>query len=440
MNLLTVLFTIRRKVFAGAFIIMAVALLGAPSAPAYSILTHEQVVDLLWKDRIEPMLRKRFPQATEDDLRKAHAFAYGGSMIQDMGYYPFGSRFFSDLTHYVRTGDFVAALIEDSSDLNEYAFSLGALAHYVSDNSGHPTINHVVAIEFPKLKKKFGNEVTYSNDPKSHIRTEFGFDMVQVAHNRYTNDRYHDFVGFEIAKPLLDRVFLKTYGLKTDDVFGDEDLAIGTFRRGVSKVIPEMTRVALLARKKEMVKEDPTFDQKKFLYYLSRAKYEKEWGKGYRRPGAGTRVLAFFLKIIPKVGPFSALQFKIPTAQTEQMYIKSVNQTVEDYNMLLRRADGGAIHLDDRDCDTGREASLGEYDRSDETYAKLLDKLADDKFAQVSHELRSHLLRYYDTPKRPASAMKDKKGWGKTKQQLEQLRALSPNVTEATERPLTTHH
>jgi hypothetical protein len=179
-------------------------LLGVQASPAYSVLTHEQIVDMLWKDRIEPMLRRHFPQATDDDLRKAHAYAYGGSLVQDMGYYPFGSRFFSDLVHYVRSGDFVVALIQDSSGLNEYAFALGALAHYVSDNTGHPTINHVVAIEFPKLRKKFGEEVTYGDDPKAHIRTEFGFDMVQVAKNRYTSDRYHDFIGFEVAQPLLD--------------------------------------------------------------------------------------------------------------------------------------------------------------------------------------------------------------------------------------------
>ena len=237
----------------------------------YSVLTHEQVVDLMWKDQIQPLLLKRFPGATEDDLLKAHAYAYGGSLVQDMGYYPFGSKFFSDLVHYVRSGDFVEALLKDSSDLNEYAFALGALSHYASDNSGHPTINHVVALEFPKLRKKYGDTVTYADDPKAHIRTEFGFDMVQVAKNRYTSDRYHDMIGFEVSKPLLERAFLETYNLTLDDVFGNVDLAIGSHRRSVSVLIPEMTRVALLSRRDVIVKDTPNFDKKKFLYYLSRS-------------------------------------------------------------------------------------------------------------------------------------------------------------------------
>src|SRR6266704_5939703 len=193
--------------------------------PAYSVLTHEQIVDLAWEDQLRPMLLQRFPQATPDDLKRAHAFAYGGSLVPDMGYYPFGKKYFSDLLHYVRTGDFVTALLQESTDINEYAFALGALAHYSSDNMGHPTINHVVAIEFPKLKAKYGNEVTYADDPKAHIRTEFGFDMVQVAKNRYTSDRYHDFIGFEIAKPLLARAFQKTYDIELKDMLPDEDRA-----------------------------------------------------------------------------------------------------------------------------------------------------------------------------------------------------------------------
>ena len=262
---------------------------------AYSVLTHEEIVDLLWKDDIQPRLLQRYPNSTPDDLKKAYAFA--GSLVQDMGYYPFGSKYFSDLTHYVRSGDFIVNLINDATDLNEYAFALGALAHYAADNVGHPAVNQAVAIEFPKLRKKFGKEVTYADNPKAHIRTEFGFDVAQVAKNRYTSDRYHDFIGFEISKPVLERAFQDTYGIPLTDVVAKEDLAIGTFRRAISKIVPEMTRVALVARKKELVSETPNFNARKFRYYLSKTSYQKEWGKGYRRPGFGTRVLAFFPEI-----------------------------------------------------------------------------------------------------------------------------------------------
>jgi hypothetical protein len=389
---------------------------------AYSVLTHEEIVDLVWKDNIRPLLVKRFPPATADDLKRAHAFAYGGSLIQDMGYYPFGNKYFSDLTHYVRSGDFIVNLINEANDLDEYAFALGALAHYSSDNIGHPTINRSVALQFPKLQRKFGNEVTYEDDPKAHIRTEFGFDVVQVAKNRYTSDRFHDFIGFEVAKPALERAFQDTYGIPLSQVLTKEDLAIGTFRRAISQIVPEMTRVALIARKKEMVADTPNVNIRKFRYYLSRASYQKEWGKGYRSPGFGTRVLALFLRLVPKVGPFKALNFKIPTRQAEDLYIASVDHTVENYKGLLVQAEESKLHLANTDFDTGHLTHAGEYKLTDNAYARLLDELAHDSFKQVTPELRENILAFYGDPTAPVTA-RNASAWEKTQDELTQLKA-----------------
>jgi len=295
----------------------------------YSVLTHEEIVDLLWADQIKPLLLQKYPTASDDDLRVAHGYAYGGCLIQDMGYYPFGNRFFSDMVHYVRSGDFVQALLSEAADLNEYAFALGALSHYAADLAGHPAVNAAVAREFPKLRAKYGSAVTFAEDPKAHIRIEFGFDVVQVAKQRYTSDSYHNFIGFQVAKPVLERAFLKTYGIKLADVFGSLDLSIASFRRSVSHIIPEMTRVALLTKKDELVKEDPSFAKRKFLYNLKRADYEREWGKNYEKPGLGAKMFAVLFKIIPKVGPFKAIAFKMPSPETETLYLKSVNSTVD---------------------------------------------------------------------------------------------------------------
>jgi len=398
---------------------------------AYSVLTHEEVVDLLWKDDIEPLLVKRFPDASQEDLRKAHAFAYGGSLVQDMGYYPFGNKYFSDLTHYVRSGDFIVNLINESTNLNEYAFALGALAHYSADNLGHPAVNESVALLFPNLRQKYGSRVTYEDNPKAHIRTEFGFDMTQVAKNRYTSDRYHDFIGFEVSTPVLERAFQDTYGIPLKDVITNEDLAIGTFRRAISHIIPEMTRVALVARKKEMVAETPNFNSRKFRYYLSRADYQREWGKGYRKPGTGTRVLAFFLNFVPKVGPFKALDFKIPTQKTEDLYVASVNHTLDDYRHLLVQVRAKNLHLANTDFDTGKITHAGEYELSDKAYAHLLDQLARSNFEQISPELRQNILAFYSDTQAPVATKKNAQAWEKTLSQVERLKATNPRNTSS---------
>jgi hypothetical protein len=414
--------TIRKAFPKGAVLLFVLVCSGFGNG--YSVLTHEEMVDLLWKDQLRPMLLQRFPQSSEADLKQAHAYAYGGSVVQDMGYYPFGNQYFSDLVHYVRSGDFVAALIRDSSDLNEYAFALGALSHYASDNCGHPTINSVVALTFPKLRQKYGPEVTYVDDPKAHIRTEFGFDMVQVAKNRYTSDNYHDFIGFNISKPLLERAFAETYGLQLKDVIHNEDLAIGTFRRSISTLIPDMTRVALVSRRKEIVQDTPNFNEKEFLYHLSRANYQKEWGNGYRKPGLGSRVLAFFLKIVPKIGPFKAVDFKIPNTQNEDMYIKSINTTVDEYGALLREHKAGKLALVNMDFDTGRQTRAGEYSLADKSYARLLDDLAKRNFDDSSSELRQNILSFYADPNAPIATKKNAKAWKVAQEELDKLKTF----------------
>src|SRR5215813_4636724 len=251
--------------------------------PGYSVLTHEAIIDSSWDDGIKPLLLKRYPGATAEQLREAHAYAYGGAIIQDMGYYPFGSRFFTDLAHYVRSGDFIESLINESSNLNEYAFAIGALAHYAADNNGHSIgVNRAVPLEYPKLRARYGDEVTYAEDASSHLKTEFGFDVVQVARGNYASDAYHDFIGFKVSKDVLERAFLKTYGLQVKDVFKNLDLAIGTYRRTVSGLIPEMTKVAWELKKDEIQKDTPGITHQKFLYNLSRADYEKSMAENMR--------------------------------------------------------------------------------------------------------------------------------------------------------------
>src|SRR6202045_2128085 len=214
-------------------------------SPAYSVLTHEEIVDLVWADQIRPLLLQRYPGLSEDQIKEAHAYAYGGAVIQDLGYYPFGSREFSNLVHYVRSGDFVREMVLESQDADEYAFALGALSHYASDIAGHPAVNQAVAIQYPKLRAKFGKSVRYSEDKVAHLKTEFGFDTVQVAKNRYASEQYHDFIGFEVSKPLLERVFPVVYGVELKDVLPREDLTIGTYRSTISSLIPELTKIAL---------------------------------------------------------------------------------------------------------------------------------------------------------------------------------------------------
>ena len=417
-----------RLLFVRAAALLLFVLMCSGGSSAYSVLTHEEIVDLLWTDEIQPLLLKRYPGLSADQLREAHAYAYGGAVIQDLGYYPFGSREFSDLVHYVRSGDFVRELLLESQDVNEYAFALGALSHYASDITGHPAVNQAVAIEYPKLRAKFGKSVRYAQDKTAHLKTEFGFDTVQVAKNRYASQQYHDFIGFQVSKSLLERVFPVVYGVELKDVLTHEDLAVGSYRFAVGRMIPQMTQVALQTHKKELMRETPNFAKKKFLYRLSRSGYEREWGKDYVKPGLGTRILSTLLRYIPKIGPFKGLAFKNPTPQTEDMYIKSINATVDQYRAFLEAVRTNTLVLPNCDFDSGKLTMPAEYSLTDDAYAKLLGQLSDRKFDLTTPELRDNILRFYSDLSLPIETKKDQAHWQSMLAELDQLKAAAPVV------------
>jgi hypothetical protein len=405
------------------FLVMLVCTSGAF---AYSVLTHEEIVDLVWTDQLRPLLLKRFPTLTEEQLKEAHGYAYGGAVIQDLGYYPFGSVEFSNLVHYVRSGDFVQELLRQSQDANEYAFALGALAHYASDIAGHPAVNQAVSLQYPKLRAKYGNSVRYAEDHTAHLKTEFGFDMVQVAKNRYASQQYHDFIGFQVSKPLLERTFPIVYGVELRDVLAHEDLAIGSYRFAISRMIPEMTKIALRTHKKDLMRETPSFAKQKFLYRLSRSDYEKQWGKDYQKDGFKIRFFALLLRFMPKIGPFRALGFNNPTAQTEEMYFKSINTTVDQYRAFLEQVRTDSLQLPNCDFDTGKETKATEYSLTDETYAKLLGQLAERKFDLTSPDLRGNILNFYSDLSLPLETKKDSGRWQSVLTALDQLKLITP--------------
>jgi hypothetical protein len=409
------------------FLVLALCLALPSETEGYAVLAHEAIIDTVWATSLRPLLLKRFPEATGEEIKTAHAYAYGGAIIQDMGYYPHGSFFFSDLTHYVRSGDFVLALLRDSKDLNGYAFALGALAHYAADSEGHPKgTNRAVPLLYPKLQEKYGDSVNYGEDPLSHVKTEFGFDVLEVAQGRYAPESYHDFIGFEVSVPLLEQAFQETYGLELKSVLRNEDKVLGSYRRAVSQLLPKATRIAWRLKKDEIMKDQPGITKNKFLYNLSRASYQKNWGNNYQQPTLGERVLAFLARITPKIGPLKVLQLKTPTPAAEKLFEASFNATLDRYRMLLDQQAHGQLNLPNDNFDTGQVSGPGKYRLNDETQAKLLDALARQKFAGASSEIRAELLQFFTDPEAASAVGKKPKEWHKIQAEIEQLKNASP--------------
>jgi hypothetical protein len=363
-----------RRVLLG--LLFGVGLFAAQPAAAYSVLAHEALIDAAWERQIAPLLRQRFPSAGPDDIRAARAYAYGGSLIQDLGYYPFGSKFFSNLVHYVRSGEFVASLIRESRDVNDYAFALGALAHYASDTVAHPrATNRAVPLIYPRLRAEHGAEVLYAHSPSRHVMVEFAFDVAQVGRGTFKADVYQDLIGFEVAVPVLERAFGSTYGIALTDLFGDIERAIATYRKAASEIVPEITRLAWQDKRDEILEANPTFTERDVVFTFTAADFDREYGTGYRKPGLLARVIVMLSKVIPKFGPFKPLAFEPLTPETERMFLASFEAAQARYVELLNATSRGRLALSDIDLDTGRATRPGINPLADETIEELRAEL-----------------------------------------------------------------
>ena len=408
-------------------LVVATVLATASPLSAYSVLTHEATIDATWDAALRPLLRQRFPRASADDLARARAFAYGGSVIQDLGYYPFGSKFFSNLVHYVRSGDFVEALLRDARDVDELAFALGALAHYANDTSGHPeAVNVTVPIVFPKLKRKFGDVVTYAQAPHQHVIVEFSFDIVHAAGGAYLPDTYKRFIGFRVATPLLKRAFRATYGLELSDLFASEERAISTYRYAVSQIIPALTEAAWRDKHDEIAKLTPAIDRNAFVFSYPRTAYETDYGQDYQRPGFFARFLGVLYRVLPKVGPLKPLAFKAPTPEAAELFAKSFRDATTRFRAEVRDLQDRQFEIRNSNFDTGRPSRFGEYTLADETYAELLDKLSERRFEGTPVALSRNIVTFYgDTPRPSLESRKARKEWTRVERALQELRQAS---------------
>ena len=391
---------------------------------------------MAWPQYLLPLIEKRYPGLTPAQVTECHAFAYGGSVIQDMGYYPFGSKEFSNLLHYARTGSFVDALLRDSTTPDEYAFALGALAHYYGDTIGHVTVNVITGEEYPHLRHRFGRVVTYDDNTTAHLRNEFGFDVVEVAHGAYSQQNYRDFIGFQVAEPLMNRAFQETYGLPIADVLTHEDLSISSYRYSVAKLIPRMTRVALAGYGEQIQHANPSLAKKEFIYRLRRTDFEKQYGHQYMRPSFGDRIVAFFLAILPKVGPLSGLKLHLPNSDQQTQYLASFNSVENAYRAEVASVSDDRIAdpppIPELDFDTGAPTAEGEYKLADQTYAQLVEHLASDKNAQLSPTLLADINHFYANPQAKDALKAKPEEWAKLQSALVTVRQIPVVVPDAT--------
>ncbi|NYF51816.1 zinc dependent phospholipase C family protein [Tunturiibacter gelidoferens] len=417
----TIIPTHRRTTLLKTIILAALLLTAIPAVP-YSVQTHQEIIDLAWKQSIRPLLLRKFPTLTDAQLQEAHAYAYGGSAIQDFGYYPFGNAFFSDLTHYVRSGDFVLSLIHNAGTPDEVAFAIGSLSHYIGDNIGHKyAVNESVPIEFPKLEQRYGRSVNYAENPHAHVQTEFAFDINQLSKARFAPSAYTKFVGLEVPIVLLRKAFFETYGLRLPDIIGSKQTSIRVYRYAVRRFLPNIARAETILHKKNFPDDLPSPDLDALTVDLRQAATDNNWEAYRKKPGVRSHLYAGFIYILPKFGVFKLLAIKGPNQQTEDLYIKSVNRSIKAMRLVLTNWDTIDHYIANRDLDTGEVIRPGGYRLTDITYAKLLAMITKNPDNVVPFQVKHDLIAYYADPQSPIETKKDPEKWAAVQANLKTL-------------------
>lgn len=440
------------------------------SARGYSLLTHEQLIDLNWQRSIVPLLLSRYPNLTPAELEHARAYAYGGCVIQDIGYYPLGDPLVSDLTHYVRSGDFVVNLFRDAGNADELAFAVGALSHYIGDSVGHPAAtNLAVPVEFPKLRDKYGKVVNYAEGKHQHVQTEFAFDINEIAHHRLAPVHYLRHVGLEVPTKQLALAFYETYGLSEDfTVDRGRRVNVSAYRFAVHHFIPRIAYAVTLLHRRHLPADVDSAELQGLEREIAAVNKENDWDKYRRKAGLGTYALAGLLYILPKVGPLKLVAVKGPTPQTEEEYIHSLVQSSRLLDAALRRftpppttrpliaaeASAADKHADpapaahqeqakagasqdvprqspdprhpllNRDLDTGGPVKPGGYRLTDDTYATLTHRLAAQPQQPISPGIKEDILAYYANLDAPFATKKNPQAWATLQTDLATLRTM----------------
>jgi hypothetical protein len=464
-------------------LILALVLPWGGGAHAYSLLTHEQLIDLTWQDSIVPLLLSRYPTLTPAELEQARAYAYGGCVIQDIGYYPFGDANFSNLTHYVRSGDFVVNLFRNAKNANELAFAVGALSHYIGDSIGHSeATNLAVPVEFPRLLAKYGSDVNYAEGEHQHVQTEFAFDINEIAHHRLAPVHYLRHVGLEVPVKQLSLAYYQTYGL-SEDFGGNRGLRVNVkaYRFAVRAFIPRIAYAVTILHRRHEPADPNTPEALELEQEVAKVASENDWQAYRRKAGIGTYTLAGLLFVLPKVGPLKMVDIKGPTPATEAEYKHSVVLSAAELRSTLARftlpsaphptsaqtavpiahaqaaqsqappQDAPSAHLrpktdgprqqrdprhplPNRDLDTGRVVKPGGYSLTDSTFADLLHMLTRQPAVPIPPGIKEEIQAYYANQDAPITTKKDPQQWAQVQADLVTLEKM-PTSMEPTPYP-----
>jgi hypothetical protein len=246
-----------------------------------------------------------------------------------------------------------------------------------------------------------------------------------LSKHRLAPGAYLRAVGLRVPNRLLAQAFEETYSLPLRDVVGPCRPAMRSYRTSVRSFLPRFAYAETVIHRNDFPPDMANASFQTFLDHIERADFQKVWNRYRRVPGIKTNLLALLIRILPRIGALSDLAIKIPTEDTQDLYVKSVNRTIEVYAGFLKQLAVTrqlAEPIPNRDLDTGERTRPGAYARTDNTYATLLHKIARSPQRPIATDLKQNVLDYYSDANAPITTKKNGKAWAEVTKDIAVLR------------------
>ena len=375
-----------------AFLIASSLLLIVPAdGRAFSVTAHQGVVDQAWGLTLVPLIRQRFPNATDRELTEAHAYARGGSISPILVLSARESFVFrpAALRSHRR---FRQPSVNWGQLSGRICVRLGMLGHYEAPAG----IRKRPIFRCPSSIPSSSRNTATPSPMRTHPRAPTNSIRCAAGRSSQRNtDLFEHSIDFKVPRDALERAFAETYGLQLNDLFDNYDIAIYTYRWGFRTIINEGTGIAWALYRKDIESNEPGVTSKEFVREISRGDFERQFGKAFLEPGYLPRFVGFLGTLVPDVGPLKRLPFKPLPDSVQKLYFRAYRHASERYVHEVAAICANKAWLENINLDTGRADKSGEYAPADEAWVDLLELHDKSHFANVRDDLASDFRAHF---------------------------------------------
>jgi len=215
---------------------------------------------------INALLLKKIPAGKPRRIEQAQAYAYGGAIIQDSWLLPIRQPLFKRPHAFTSAAAISSkALLARRQGCPRVRFSPSVRSRITLRTTtviaSAPTEPFPICYRPPEEIRR--QRFVLRTTGWRHVKTDLVSTSTKSA-ERYAPDSYHDFIGFEVSRPVFEQAFRETYAL-SERVLCERKTKFSSYRHDVSSIQSH----ASPGTSRKTIKDDiQNATKRKFLFNL----------------------------------------------------------------------------------------------------------------------------------------------------------------------------